>query len=441
VATASNDKQGSGSVTVVVSAAPAVVAAPAPAPAVSAGLSQTISLPNTTATVAASAACANGAKITKAVWQQSAGPITATIASPSSLLTKIISLKAAGTYVFRVTVTDENGKQAASVVDVIVKPAAASTPAAAGAGKTNAAPPTVSAGKGQAIRMPESSVMLKGVATGNGGSTIKGLTWKQVSGPATTKIGSPASISTEVSGLTAAGNYVFQLAATATNGAQGSGSMTVTVEAAAAKEPPVVSAGGNLTVTLPTSTATLKGVATGRNGAVVNSYFWTQLSGPSYVKFSDEWESATTISGLVAGTYVFQLSASDNEYETSVSSMTLVVKPKPVAASTAGAAQAGNASAITDALVADPIDHTAGLIIYPNPVHGLLNIHLNNEATGKIIVAVFNMKGARVQNLELDKGGWSLETSVDVSRLPAGVYVVEVISGPNLRTTQPFIKQ
>ena len=121
--------------------------------------------------------------------------------------------------------------------------------------------------------------------------------------------------------------------------------------------------------------------------------------------------------------------------------MTLVVKPKPVAASTAGAAQAGNASAITDALVADPIDHTAGLIIYPNPVHGLLNIHLNNEATGKIIVAVFNMKGARVQNLELDKGGWSLEASVDVSRLPAGVYVVEVISGPNLRTTQPFIKQ
>ena len=68
VATASNDKQGSGSVTVVVSAAPAAVAVAAPA--VSAGLSQTILLPNTTATVAASAAGANGAKITKAVWQQ-----------------------------------------------------------------------------------------------------------------------------------------------------------------------------------------------------------------------------------------------------------------------------------------------------------------------------------------------------------------------------------
>jgi hypothetical protein len=346
-ATDNKGMQASASVTVVVHAAPVVSkpAAPAASPTVSGGAGQTISLPNTTTTLTGTAAGSNGAKIKSVVWQQSAGPITATIVSPSALSTKITLLKSAGTYVFRITVTDQNGKQAASVVNVVVRPAAvAANPAPA--------PP-----------------------------------------PATAKV------------------------------------------------PPTVSAGPNLTVTLPTSSATLNGSAKGNNGAVVNSWFWVFMSGPSLVKFSNEWAVSTTVSGLVAGTYVFELMASDNNNETSTSTITVVVKPKPAAAGTGASAVAGDAAAVTDQSITDSLNRWSGLVIYPNPVHDLLNIHLNNDATGKIVVAIFNMKGGRMQSVELEKQSSSLETSIDVSRLPSGVYVIEAISGPNQRKTEKFIKQ
>jgi hypothetical protein len=249
--------------------------------------------------------------------------------------------------------------------------------------------------------------------------------------------------------MTTAGKYIFKLIVTDNHSKSSNGSMTVTVEPEAAKAPPTVNAGANQTITLPINSATLTGKATGNDGAVVNSYFWVFMSGPSWVKFSNEWEPTTTVSGLVAGTYTFELSASDNNYETSTSTMTLVVKPKASVAAATGttvqtgnaAAVTGNAAAVTDPSVADSISHVVGLVIYPNPVHDLLNIHLNNESTGKITLAIFNTRGTRIQSLELEKGAWSLETSVDVSKLATGVYLIEVISGPHLRTIERFIKQ
>ncbi|HTR32173.1 MAG TPA: hypothetical protein VMH27_23030, partial [Puia sp.] len=47
-----------------------------------------------------------------------------------------------------------------------------------------AGPPTVSAGSGQTIQLPVSSLTLTGTATGNGGATISTTVWTEVSGPA-----------------------------------------------------------------------------------------------------------------------------------------------------------------------------------------------------------------------------------------------------------------
>ena len=447
-ATESNGMAASASMTVTVTGAPVVSKPAGPAagngngapPTVSAGKGQVIELPTSSLVLTGVATGNGGATVKGLTWKQVQGPVAAKIASPASLSTSVTGLTAAGSYVFQLVATESNGMQGSGSMTVTVKGApVVSKPSGPAPDNGNGVAPTVSAGKGQAIELPTSSLVLTGVATGNDGATIKGLTWKQVQGPVAAKIASYASISTSVTGLTAAGNYVFMLTATDNNGRTASGSMTVTVEAAAVKTAPTVSAGGNMTITLPTSSAVLKGSAAGHNGAAVNSYFWNIVSGPSFVKFSDEWASTTTVSGLVAGTYVFQLEASD-PYETSAASMTLVVKPKTTAASVTGSAQAGDAT-MTDPLLADSIDHVSGLVIYPNPVHDLLNIHLNNEVTGKVVVAIFNMKGARMQMRELDKASWSLEVSVDVSALPAGIYLIEAMSGPNLRTVEKFIKQ
>jgi Secretion system C-terminal sorting domain len=436
VATESNGLQGTGSITVTVNPAPVTKEAPS----VNAGKGQAVTLPTSSVVLTGVATGNGGATIKGLTWKQVQGPVTSKIGSPASLSTSVSGLTTAGSYVFQLVATESNGLQGSGSMTVTVKAApVVSKPAESGEAEGKGAPPTVSAGEGLAIELPTSSVTLKGVATGNDGATIKGLTWNQVQGPVTTKIGSYASISTAVTGLTTAGSYVFMLTATDNNGRTANGSITITVEAAAVKTAPTVSAGGNMTITLPTSSVVLNGVATGHNGAAVNSYFWNIVSGPSYVKFSDEWASTTTVSGLVAGTYVFQFAASD-PYETSAASMTLVVKPKTSPASVAGGVQAGDA-AMTDPALADSIDHISGLVIYPNPVRDLLNIHLNNGATGKIVVAIFNMKGARMESRELDKESWSLEASIDVSRLPAGVYVIEAMSSKGVRTVEKFIKQ
>ena len=433
-------KKAAGVVNIVVKTAPAA-APPAPStpPTVSGGPSRTVDLPATTTTLNATAVGVNGAYVTTIQWEQSGGPAPAKILSPASLNTGVSGLTKAGTYQFRVNVTDNRGKKAAGVVNVAVMAAVTkpATPNPPTEGNGNSASPDVTTGKGQVITLPESSTTIEGTATGKDGATIKGLAWKQVQGPIQTTLSSPGGLSTSVSGLTEAGKYVYMLTATDNKGKTGNASITITVEGGA-KEPPTVSAGQSQTITLPTSAVTLKGEAAGHNGAVVNSYFWNFVSGPSWVKFENEWAPSTTVSGLVAGTYVFTLSASDNTGETTVStSITVTVKPRPSNATTGSTATTGEAAA----LAPDSVGSGAGLVIYPNPVRDLLNIRLNNSVTGKINVAIFNTRGSRVASTELDKSSNNLETSIDVSRLTPGIYVIQVISGPNVTTIEKFIKQ
>jgi hypothetical protein len=425
---------------------PGGVATPAAvAPNVSAGGDPTITLPVTTVTLNGTAAGSNGAKITAILWQETQGPVTARIASPSSLSTAISGLTAAGTYVFRLTVTDKNGKQAASAVDVVVKPAAAVTPStpenANGQGSGNT-PPTVSPGKGQKITLPTSSTTLKGTAAGTNGAKIVTISWAQVGGPEKVKIASPGSLSTAVTGMTEAGDYIFQLIVIDNKGKSSNGSITVTVEPAIAKAPPTVSAGPNQTITLPASSASLKGSATGHNGAVVNSYFWMFVSGPAWVKFSNEWAPTTTVSGLVAGTYVFELSASDNNDETSTSTMTLVVKPASgvTGASTGATAETGAAATLTDPTVQDSVDQAGGLIIFPNPVNDLLNFRLADKMTGKLLIKIFDANGRLIQASTLEKDGASIESAIDVSKLNKGVYVLQLMTRNGGLMTRRFVK-
>ena len=300
-------------------------------------------------------------------------------------------------------------------------------------------PPTVSAGKGQTITLPVSSTKLEGTAAGTSGAKIVTISWAQVAGPEKAKIALPASLSTAVTGMTEAGAYIFQLVVIDNNGKSSNGSMTVTVDPDNAKTPPTVSAGPNETITLPTSSALLKGSATGHNGAVVNSYFWMFMSGPTGW-FSNEWAPTTTVSGLVPGTYVFELSASDNNEETSTSTMTLAVKPKPGAASTDPTAQTSDAAAVTDPAALDSLDLAGGLVIFPNPVNDLLNLRLANNTTGKMLIRIFDANGRLIQGSTLEKNGTSVESAVDVSKLTKGVYVLQLMTESGGIMTRKFVK-
>jgi hypothetical protein len=222
------------------------------------------------------------------------------------------------------------------------------------------------------------------------------------------------------------------LYATDNNGKTANASVTVTVNPGV-EAAPTVSAGADPTIQLPTNSITLNGAAKGNNGATITSVFWELVSGPGWVKFSNEWALTTTVSELVEGTYVFQLSATDDNGKTSTSLVDVIVKAATTTAQTDSLAANGNASIPGDSL------NNALLLLYPNPAHDLLNVQVNTPGAGKVLIMIYNEMGNRVQTLQLTKDQWMIQTSIDVSRLAQGVYTLQVLSGNRMNSSR-FIK-
>src|SRR5215218_1137416 len=81
--------------------------APTGVPVVNAGADTTISLPATTVSLTGSTSDANGT-IVNYSWTKVSGPDAATISQPDAAITTVTNL-VLGTYVFRLTVTDNAG--------------------------------------------------------------------------------------------------------------------------------------------------------------------------------------------------------------------------------------------------------------------------------------------------------------------------------------------
>ena len=278
---------------VTITVKPAIVPGP---PSANAGADQTITLPASSVTLTGSGSETNGT-IVSYKWVQINGPNTSTITASTSASTTVTGL-VAGNYVFQLTVTDNSGITATDVMTVTVNPAVV-TPGA----------PVVDAGANQTITLPVSTVTLTGTASETGG-TIVTYKWTQVSGPNTASIATDAQASTGVSGLVQ-GAYTFQLMVTDNSGVTASDIVKITVNPAVVVGTPIVDAGANQTITLPTSTVTLTGTASETNGTIV-SYKWTQISGPNTATIANDAQASTGVSGLVQGAYTFQLTVTDN---------------------------------------------------------------------------------------------------------------------------------
>lgn len=91
---------------------------------------------------------------------------------------------------------------------------------------------------------------------------------------------------------------------------------------------PTVNAGSNQSITLPTSSVSLIGSATPVSPASsITTYAWTETSGPGTYSLSSPSSSTTTASSLVAGTYVFTLTATDNNGNVGTGATTIIVNP------------------------------------------------------------------------------------------------------------------
>jgi predicted esterase len=87
---------------------------------------------------------------------------------------------------------------------------------------------------------------------------------------------------------------------------------------------PVTNAGTDQTLTLPVTTAQLTGNAVDTDGSIA-LYSWTQVSGPAGAVFDNMNAASPKVSGIVAGTYVFRLVATDNSGTSTSDEVTITV--------------------------------------------------------------------------------------------------------------------
>jgi hypothetical protein len=233
-------------------------------------------------------------------WTKIAGP-SATLSNSTSASASA-SVTSSGTYIFKLTVTDNAGATDSDYIKVVVGSSTSSSTT------TNAAP-VAKAPSDVTLTLPSSTAYLQGSATDSDGS-IASYSWAKLSGPSANLSGATSSKLTAW-GLVA-GTYVFRLTVKDNDGAADTDDVQVIVKGTTTTNTaPVAKAGSDFNLKLPSSTAYIQGSATDSDGTI-KSWSWAKLSGPS-ANLSGATSSKLTAWGLVEGSYVFRLTVKDDD--------------------------------------------------------------------------------------------------------------------------------
>ena len=88
--------------------------------------------------------------------------------------------------------------------------------------------------------------------------------------------------------------------------------------------PPTANAGADQNITLPTNTVSLTGTGNDPDGTIT-TYLWTKVAGPATGTITTANNAATTVTGLIAGIYKFELKVTDNNGATGRDTMQVIV--------------------------------------------------------------------------------------------------------------------
>jgi hypothetical protein len=406
-ATDDNGLSNTDAVTIIVLAAVPPANVP---PTVNAGSDQIIQLPVSGVTLTGTATGNGGATISTTVWTEVSGPVTGVIANATILSAAVTGLTTAGTYVFELKATDNNGLSSTAAMTVTVQ-----------AAPVQNVPPVANAGPDQTVTMPVVSVTLDGSASYDPDGTITTYSWMQLTGNSGAMISAANQAQATLTGLKP-GTYTFQLTVTDNAGATGVASVTVTVKAPPPSPlPPVADAGADTTIAIPADSTVLNGSASTDPGGQQLTYRWTEVSGPAAAAIGSPGNALTMAGGLTPGLYVFSLTVTNM----SGLSATATVQVRVINNQRSTAADTGS-SAFT---------------IYPNPVESTVTVRFNNPNTvGRVSVRMFDMQGRMVVTGETEVSNGAEPISFNVSGLARGVYALEVVVGKS-RSDQIVVKQ
>lgn len=298
-------------------------------PIADAGSDQTISLPLDSITLDGSASHDPDGKIVSWHWSTQSGPGAVVFSNSDSAKTEVSGLEA-GTYVFNLTVTDDSGATASAQVSAAVTNETTGSVVPRPSNQS----PVANAGLSQTITLPADSVTLDGSASYDPDGMIVSYLWIKKKGPSPYSIANDTIAKTEITGLDT-GVYVFTLTVKDDSGAINSADVTITVKDPVIKPPPnqapVASAGSNQLITLPMDSVSLDGSSSYDPDGKIISWKWTRQSGPATFNLKNDSSAQTTVTGLIAGVYVFHLMVTDNRGLTTSANVSIIVNQPPVA--------------------------------------------------------------------------------------------------------------
>jgi hypothetical protein len=286
-------------------------------PVANAGSDKVVTLPSNSVTLQGTGTDSDGVIVSYSWKKVSGGSATLSGANTSKLNASGLE---AGLYVFRLTVKDDNGASHSDDVSVFVNQ-----------------PPIVNAGADKVITLPVSSLSIQASASDVDGS-IAQYTWTKISGGSAAMSGTTTS-KLSVTGLEA-GSYVFRITVHDDKGASKYDEVAVLVN-----RPPVVNAGSDKVITLPTNEVIIQASASDADGTVTH-YAWSKIAGGT-ATLSGVMTSKLAAGSLAAGTYVFRITVKDDKGGSASDDITVVVNSAPVVNAGADATIHWPASTVT----------------------------------------------------------------------------------------------
>lgn len=204
-ATDGNSLSDSGRVTITVDSPQVITPKP---PVANAGSPQTVQLPLDSVFVSGAASTDSGGSITVYTWSQLSGPATGLIRKPTNVTTWIANLTVAGSYVYKLVVTNDSNLKDSTTVTITVTAAAPAKQPPVGHITGTVTP----------ISLPRDTVILNGSTSTdpNGGGSISSYNWSISVQPrfGRAHIRNATAEVTSAYNMTAVGTYTFRLIVT-----------------------------------------------------------------------------------------------------------------------------------------------------------------------------------------------------------------------------------
>ena len=375
-------------------------------------------------------------------WTQDSGP-GVLLSTPDSVVTIARNVAVSGVYVFRLTVTDNLGMKSSSTITITLLPA---LDGVSGIPQPNQAPVS-NPGSNQTFQLLWSTITMNGRQSYDPDGAITAYRWIQESGQ-TLEFLYPDSSQNLARNLVP-GTYVFRLAVTDNRGAVSSASVTYNLLPEDTLPPPpppniepVAEAGNDQTFTLFYNTISMNGSLSSDADGTIQRYRWDQEAGPQVLmSFPD---SVINIArNIVAGTYRFRLVVTDNRGGTDTARITVNVLPAALAAAdpasiAKNSVRPGRVALRTSEQLWNWDEKT--VVIYPNPIKNELFLKMNNTLMGRFEIRLFDLNGALLQRQSFDKTGRYFSSTLYLSNIPPGSYLLHVVQGGHTVLTKKVNK-